>query len=307
MSRRNYGYGRRLDYAGRQALRERYAGGHYGTQHTQGGRWTRFARWARAQGIRDMRDVEPAHVRAWAQERLEDGYAPHTVRNEVSGCNVVVRHASRGRWTALSPSAIAGPRDDVRRVAPATYDHETDQRARDALARSGQPRAAVAYGIIHSTGMRIREASLADLDRLNREAERYGQINIQEGSKGGRRAPRWVPVTERGRAALDAARAARPAGSSHLLRPDESYAQWRDGEQRRGRRALHDAGVRGYHDARAAYACHRYAQLTGHAAPVVAGVRSADKVADRAAREIIAVELGHGRAQVVASYVGSSR
>ncbi len=33
--------------------------------------------------------------------------------------------------------------------------------------------------------MRLREAILADLPRLKREAEQYGKINIQDGTKGG--------------------------------------------------------------------------------------------------------------------------
>ncbi len=43
--------------------------------------------------------------------------------------------------------------------------------------------------------MRLREAIWADLPRLKREAEHYGKINIQDGTKGGRSgasAPRWI-------------------------------------------------------------------------------------------------------------------
>ena len=47
--------------------------------------------------------------------------------------------------------------------------------------------------------------------------------------------------------------AARPEGSKNLLRPGESYRAWREGELRAGREILHRHGIRGYHDARAAY------------------------------------------------------
>ncbi len=60
-------------------------------------------------------------------------------------------------------------------------------------------------------------------------------------------------------------------------------------------------------DLRAAYACERYAELTGHPAPVVAGHRSATREEDRAARTVIAQELGHGRIDVLGAYVGSAR
>ncbi|MBI3774834.1 MAG: integrase, partial [Gammaproteobacteria bacterium] len=57
-------------------------------------------------------------------------------------------------------------------------------------------------------------------------------------------------------------------------------------------------------DLRAAYACERYEQITGHPAPVVAGERQANKHDDQTARQIIAQELGHGRIDVAAAYLG---
>ncbi|MCF7997248.1 MAG: hypothetical protein K9L32_09620 [Chromatiaceae bacterium] len=66
--------------------------------------------------------------------------------------------------------------------------------------------------------------------------------------------------------------------------------------------------MRGYHDARAAFACERYQALSGQPAPVIAGGQHlADREADGQAREVIAVELGHGRTDVVAAYIGSAR
>ena len=117
-----------------------------------------------------------------------------------------------------------------------------------------------------------------------------------------------MAVTAWGRQALDAALAARPPGSVNLLRVDETYQGWRQGELRAGRRLLKAAALRGYHDARAAFACERYQALTGDPAPVVTdGQRKADREADGQAREVIAVELGHGRTDVVAAYIGSAR
>lgn len=55
------------------------------------------------------------------------------------------------------------------------------------------------------TGMRLREAILADLPRLRREAELLGRINIQDGTKGGRSgasAPRQIMFNDEVKAAL---------------------------------------------------------------------------------------------------------
>ena len=68
-----------------------------------------------------------------------------------------------------------------------------------------------------------------------------------------------------------------------------------------------DYGLKKIHDLRAAYACDRYKQLTGSVAPVIAGRRYVDRSTDRAARQTIAQELGHGRIEVVATYIGGAR
>jgi hypothetical protein len=53
----------------------------------------------------------------------------------------------------------------------------------DVLCEHQQPRAAAIAQLARATGMRLREAILADLPRLKREAEHYDKINIQDGTK----------------------------------------------------------------------------------------------------------------------------
>lgn len=217
-NKRNHGYGRRIDYAGRQILRERYGGGHDATRRTHAERWGRLTiELRRRYGIRDMRDITPNLLQSLAAKRLDDGYAPRTIANEISTANAILGHARHGAWAAIRPARITGTRDAVRYTAPASLAPARDHAARKAL--TDTPRAAAVYILAHSAGLRSREASLADLDRLTREADRYGAINIQEGTKGGRCAPRWLPVTSAIRRALATARAARPAGSRNLCAP----------------------------------------------------------------------------------------
>ena len=47
---RNFGYGRQLSYAGPQALRDLFGGGHYGTVKAYSDRWQAFVRWCRSEG-----------------------------------------------------------------------------------------------------------------------------------------------------------------------------------------------------------------------------------------------------------------
>ena len=306
-SGKNYGYGRDMGYAGRQVLQDRFGGGHFATVATQGQRWTQFAEYMRAEhNIRDMRQITQEHAAEYVVSMRARNTAIKTMHNAISAINVTLGHASAGVWQSMSPADTVGAsRCDVRESAPASLDRESMQAARDALAET--PRAAAVYGMALATGMRAREASLANYDRLSREAAKLGSINITDGTKGGRTAPRWVVATPQVREAIAAAIASRPEGSLNMLASGECWKQWRDGELRTGREALHSIGVPGYHDARAAYACQRYEQVTGHAAPCVNGARTAPRCDDRTARTVVSHELGHGRSQVAASYVGSAR
>jgi hypothetical protein len=190
---RNYGFGRRMDYAGRQTLLDRYGGGHFSSVATHSDRWSAFCNWSKTQGIRDMRDVRPEHVAAYAASIREQGLAASTRQNRVSTVNVVMSHASQGRWAAVSPRGLAGEaRSQVRTAAPATRDRRTYASALEALRTAGLERAAAVLGLAREFGMRSEEAAKSDLNRLAREAERTGKVNILEGTKGGRDAPRWV-------------------------------------------------------------------------------------------------------------------
>lgn len=58
---RNFGYGRQLSYAGQQALKDLFGGGHYGTVKAHSDRWQAFVRWCRsADGPRfnDARQID---------------------------------------------------------------------------------------------------------------------------------------------------------------------------------------------------------------------------------------------------------
>jgi hypothetical protein len=156
--------------------------------------------------------------------------------------------------------------------------------------------------------MRLREAILADLPRLSREANGQGRINIQDGTKGGRAgasAPRWIAVDEHIRDALGFARQVSPAGSRNLIEPNESYLDFLQHIIRPARDILHAHNLNGFHELRAAYACERYEQITLHRAPINGGqCYQVDKNLDREARKQISYELGHGRIDVLAAYIG---
>jgi integrase len=208
-----------------------------------------------------------------------------------------------------SPSkALDMQRTGVRHSVPQGQDREQVKQIVDALCRHHHLRAAAIVLLARATGMRSREAILADLPRLSREAEACGKINIQDGTKGGRAgasASRWIAVDEHVQSALAFAGQVSPAGSHNLIAPYESFLQVLQEVARPARDILHAHHLKGFHELRAAYACERYEQITHHRAPINGGqCCQEDQRLDREARRQISNELGHGRIDVVATYIG---
>lgn len=314
---RNFGYGRQLSYAGPQALKDLFAGGHFATVKAHSDRWQAFVRWCRSEdgpGYNDARQIDLRTLHdyaAYLRQQIRQGeLCIATAQNRLSSVNRTLA-ALRGDQDVriASPSqALGQKRSSVRTRAPDGQDREQVRRVMEILGERQCDRVAAIVLLARKTGMRLREAILVDLPRLQREAEQLGRINIQDGTKGGRSgasAPRWITANQEVKAALQIARNASLPGSRNLLARDESYALFMQQTVRPTRELLHEHGVKGFHELRAAYACERYELLTGHAAPVNGGhCFRIDRDLDQRARQQISFELGHNRIDVVSAYIG---
>lgn len=314
---RNFGYGRQLSYAGAQALKDMFGGGHYGTVKAHTDRWQAFVKWCRSEqgpGINDARQIDRkvlADYAAHLREVVRRGdLAISTEQNRLSSVNRTMAALRGDQYVKLpSPSKALGmQRTGVRHSVPEGQDRKQVMQIVDALCRGHQQRAAAIVLLARATGMRLREAILADLPRLSREANDLGRINIQDGTKGGRAgasAPRWIAVTEHVRGALRFAQQMTPAGSRNLIAPHESYLGVLQEIIRPARDILHTHNLKGFHELRAAYACELYEQITHHPAPINGGqCCEVDRHLNREAQRQISYELGHGRVDVVAAYIG---
>ncbi|CAN7725198.1 integrase domain-containing protein [Pseudomonas sp. LjRoot277] len=314
---RNFGYGRQLSFAGPLALKDLFGGGHYGTVKAHSDRWQAFVRWCRSEdgpGVNDARQIDRQTLLDYAEhlrEQVEQGeLAVATAQNRLSSVNRTLA-ALRGDQYVKVPSpskALGMQRTSVRLSVPQGQDREQVKRIVDVLCEHQMPRAAAIAQLARATGMRLREAILADLPRLQREAEQLGKINIQDGTKGGRSgasAHRWVTVDDHIRIALAFALQVSPDGSHNLLAPDENYLDFQQRIVRPTRYILHKHNLKGFHELRAAYACNRYEQITHHLAPINGGsYYQLDRHLDREARVQISYELGHGRIDVASAYIG---
>ncbi|MBP2273884.1 integrase [Pseudomonas sp. BP6] len=314
---RNFGYGRQLSYAGPQALKDMFGGGHYGTVKAHCDRWQAFVKWCRSEqgpGINDARQINRkvlADYAAYLRDTVRRGdLAVSTAQNRLSSVNRTMAALRGDQYVKLpSPSMALGmQRSGVRQLAPQGQDREQVEKIVDALCRHDQQRAAAIVLLAQATGMRLRETILADLPRLSREANEFGRINIQDGTKGGRSgasAPRWITVDDHVREALEFARQVSPMGSRNLIARHESYLTFLQEIIHPARVILHAHNLKGFHELRAAYACERYEQITQYPAPINGGqCCQVDRNLDLDARWQISCELGHGRIDVVAAYIG---
>lgn len=318
---RNFGFGRQLSYAGPQALKDLFGDGHFSTVKSHSDRWQAFVQWCRSEegpGLNDARQIDREILMRYAfhlREQVDRGNVGiATAQNRLSSVNRTMA-ALRGDQYVKVPSprkALGFQRSSVRSEVPQGQDRVQVELIAQVLSERGQQsRVSAIVLLARETGMRLREAILADLPRLKREARQLGKINIQDGTKGGRSgasAPRWIAVSDQVRGALDRASEVSPCGSRNLLAPDESYKDFMQKVVRPARDLLHEQGLKGFHELRAAYACERYEQLTGFFAPVNGGHgHRDDRELDQYARQQISHELGHNRIDVVSAYIGGQR
>jgi integrase len=318
---RNFGFGRQLSYAGPQALKDLFGNGHFATVKAHSDRWQAFVNWCRSEEgprLNDARQIDRDILMRYAtyvREQVDQGNVGiATAQNRLSSVNRTMAALRGDQYVKIpSPSKALGlQRSGVRSEAPQGQDRVQIELIAQALSERGQQsRVSAIVLLARETGMRLREAILADLPRLQREAGQLGKINIQDGTKGGRSgasAPRWIAVTDQIRGALDRAWEASPSGSRNLLAPDESYKDFIQTIVRPARDLLHEHGLKGFHELRAAYACERYEQLTDFPAPINGGGRHReDRQLDQRARQQISHELGHNRIDVVSAYIGGRR
>ncbi|NNL47699.1 MAG: integrase [Acidimicrobiia bacterium] len=310
---RNFGYGKRMAWAGKQALRDRYGTGRYATVAAHTERWRQFSAWCHEVfGIRDARHVDRDVVEAYGQSmansvansELSVSYA----QNLLSTVNVVLESMRGDRQIRIAPSSFVGQRTLVRTEPPVGLDRKSVRQCAAHLRSNGHERIGSVVELARELGLRLREASLLDARGAVRQAMQRGSVNITAGTKGGRgkHVDRWVPVTKTAMGCL--VRAARVQGDGrNLIPPELSWKQWNTRVHHVWASVRDDYGLSKIHDLRAAYACERYRQLTGANAPVIARSRQASRTVDRNARNVIAQELGHTRSDVVATYIGGTR
>lgn len=314
-TQRNFGFGKQMDWAGHQALKDLYGRGHFGTVASHAQRWRQFCHWARSShDINDACAVDQPLLEQYtanlAEQVEDDTLAVSYAQNLIVSVNITLEALRQDKVIRIdSPASWVGKRQTVRTRVPDGMEWADIERLVARLRQKNLQRAAIIILLCRSLGIRLREAILANLTDWQRQARELGQIDIREGTKGGRgkEVERWVPVSERGRVALrEAIQVRSQLGGQNLLKPDEAFDDLvNDGEIHRARKILHEFGIKGYHELRAAWACERYQEISGATAPVLLAGTSIGQESNDQVRLALARELGHDRIDVVAAYIGA--
>jgi site-specific recombinase XerC len=240
------------------------------------------------------KSLKPKHidalVRQWKDQKLSVG----TFKNRLSALRWWARKVGKADIVQNDNSAYGiGNRSLVGQGSKAQRLDETK------LARISDPYVRLSLRLQAEFGLRREEA----IKFSPNYAIKGDHIKLKASwTKGGR--ARTVPIrNDRQRALLEEVRKFAKGGA--LIPPELNYVEQRN----RYDRQIRNAGIRNPHGLRHAYAQQRYEELTGWKAPLAGGPASKfltrdQRARDKGARETISRELGHGREEISATYLG---
>lgn len=315
MGSRNFSLGSRdIRAASRMALQIEIQS--FSSVDTMADRFSRFVDFIESNfpQIRRMEHITREVVLAyadWLVHEVEEGrLAISTAHNYLSAVNRVFEIARGDRKLTVAPRKDAGlpPRSGIATESLAVSMEEHEEWL-------GQVPELLALMIKLQRAFGLRFAESAKFDA--RQVPKWVATNmvvLTEGTKG--RRTREVPIITKEQRDLllvaqvfqGKARSLIPVGMSYRAFRDQCY------------RIAGKCGIR-FHRERHSYSCSRYLDLVSADCPVVAGVKhgmahiaylaaylaiSEDeaRLRDQAARLQIALELGHGRLEVINAYVG---
>ncbi|WP_280570592.1 integrase domain-containing protein [Chromohalobacter sp. 296-RDG] len=302
---------RDLAKAGRFAVNEMARAGTmaYASAATLGQRWQAFAAYAKEAGVKRLEGITGQLVASYAQSiaaRVAGGELSAAYgQNLVSAVNSVMTLATQGAWESVSPTKDGGiaARVNVRTEIPDGLDRAGVTAAAEALRSQKNANGATVVELARDFGLRAKEASLLDARQVLQEASERGRVTISAGTKGGR--TREVPITHPRQLETLAKAAAVQEQARSLIPANQTWAQWEETSLRQTRETLQEHSISRIHELRAAYAVERYQAETGHLPRMMNG--KASRTEDRAARLVVARELGHSRIAITVSYLGTMR
>lgn len=272
----------------------------------------RFVWWVVADyQIHSVTHIKRKHVEAYCRSMEEERkLRPATIATELSHIAVLLKVLGKSELLDDRESLFSSP-SILRRSLVAKSDKSNEGAGLDfesiyAAAWVLNPRVAVQLALCWHLGLRAQEAWCF----RPHLAVRDGFVRVKFGTKGGR--PRSIaePLTEEQRQLIELAKTFCATEAESMVPRGCSLKNWRTIFYRVTRRIGLTRARLGVtpHSLRHSRAQRGYQGMTGHLAPVQGGTLAQDDpFADRAAREIVASDLGHSRASISAAYLGGTR
>lgn len=241
--------------------------------------------------------LKPKHVDVLLKQWQADGLAVGTIKN---------RMAAVRWWAEKVGKQNCVPRtNDAAGIARRSYvakESKAQQLDQDTLAKIGHERLRVSLELQQAFGLRREEALKFQPDYAMTSIGNAIELKASW-CKGGR--ARTIPITsDYQREVLTRAAALAGKGGS-MIPPDKTYVAWLSTYKE----ATRAAGARRLHGLRHGYAQARFEALAGFKSPAAGGPSKAQLTPEQ--REIdlrvrlqISAELGHGREEVTAVYLG---
>jgi site-specific recombinase XerC len=286
---------RDLNYELKQ-LCHRNRDGSYATQAARERILTQIANQLHEMGFRHMQagSLKPKHIEALVERWKAKALSPGTIKN-------CMAHL---RWWAekIGKQGVIAKDNDCYGIGERTYvTNESRARALSSgdLANVTDSYSELSLKLQAAFGLR-REESIKIQPRWADQGDRL--VLKDTWTKGGRE--REIPIRNAAQRKL-LEEAKQFAGAGSLIPKEMTYVQ----QLQRFKAQCQNAGIHHVHGYRHHYAQERYRELTGWACPAQGGAASKEltqdqKAVDRESRLTISSELGHGREQVTAIYLG---
>ena len=286
---------RDLNYQLKQ-LCKRNRDGSYSTQANRTRMLNQIANQLQEMGYRRMttRSLKPKHVDALVKRWLGEGMAAGTIKNRMNCLRWWAAKVDRRNVIARSNEFYGIP--DRQFVSNESKAVAVDSRA---LSSIQDDYVRMSLELQRAFGLR-REVAIKFMPGF---ADQGDHIRLKAAwTKGGK--TRVVPIlSQEQRTVLD--RAHRLAGNGSLIPSQKNYIQ----QLRTYERHTTQAGLSKLHGLRHAYAQQRYRELTGWLSPAAGGpivkqLSPEQRVRDHQVRQMVSLELGHVRMQILGVYLG---
>jgi len=308
MKKRNYGFGRSLEYAAKRALQD-YIGERYGTIASHINRFRLFGVFCKINNTTNAVYITIELLESYSTQlqnkvllgEISVAYA----HNLVSSINVVMKAFRRDKSIWLSPKTLFGPRCHIRQVAP-NLSLVALKNACKKIREIAGPEIALIVLLSRLIGLRLKESILLDAKKALKQALTTGFVDVRRGTKGGRgrKVERLVKVNKRIIWALKMAVEVQRDRNTFIPSNEKLITFYRR-IHRCALPILKQFDIRNIQEQRSSYACVRYNSILGWQAPVIRGIKEIKTEEVREARRQISYELGHTREYVLDSYCGS--